>query len=182
MALADQTAATAAAIAERVAIAGRRVAGAPAAVGGAVAARHRRRAREGTDRPPRERVGHEAPGVALHGPPLTLTCACGSRQKLRYGDVWTCESCGRTWDTSRIPRGEYAQIRRTQLRFRALPVLLGLLVVGFAALFTLTGDVGAVVLLLPIALLTWYLVRGVHRRRYEAAIAKRKSWTLRGEP
>lgn len=150
-------------------------------VGEAVAARHRRRARSGSAPAPRERVGHEAPGVALHGPPLTLTCACGRRKQLRYGDVWVCDSCGQTWDTSRIPRDEYNQIRRTQLRFRALPIAVGVLVVAGAAFFTLNGYFRGVVLLLPIALLSWFFMRGVHRKRYRAAIAKRQRWSLRGE-
>ncbi len=147
-----------------------------------MAARRRRRLRDGTAPPRRERVGHEAPGTALHGPPLTLTCSCGRRHKLRYGEIRVCEGCGRRWDTSRIPRDEYNQIRWIQLRFRALPVALGLLVVAGAAFFTLSGYLQGVVLLLPIALLTWALLRGVHRRRYQAAIARRRSWTLRGEP
>ncbi len=101
---------------------------------------------------------------------------------MSFGTSWTCESCGRSWDTSRIPRSEYDQIRRVQIRFRALPVTLGLLVVTIAAFFTLTGNASGVVLLLPVALLSWFLMRPAHRRRYERAIAKRHNWTLRGEP
>ncbi len=147
-----------------------------------MASRYRRRLRDGADPEPRKRIGHEAPGVALHGPRLTVTCSCGHRERVRHGDSWTCETCGRTWDTGRIPRAEYNEIRRLQLRFRALPVALGLLVVAGAAFFTLSGYTAGVVLLLPIALLTWGLIRGIHRRRYAAAIARRRSWTLRGEP
>lgn len=147
-----------------------------------MAARQRRRSRDGTTQPARERVGHEAPGVIRHGPPLSITCTCGSKASVRFGTSWTCEDCGRTWDTSRIPRREYNQIRWVQLRFRAVPVLLGLLVVAIAAFFTVTGNAGGVVPLLPIALLAWYMLRGPHRRRYARAIAKRHSWTLRGEP
>lgn len=145
-----------------------------------MASRQRRRAQGRAGEAPRERVGHEAPGVVMHGPPLTLTCACGRKQQLSYGESWACENCGKTWDTSAIPKAEYAQIRRIQLRFRALPVALGLVVVGLAAFLTLSGSASGVVLLLPIALLSWYMMRGVHRRRYQAAIARRRSWTLRG--
>lgn len=128
-------------------------------------------------------VRRERPGVALHGPPVTITCACGRTHSARYGDSWTCESCGQTWDTSAIPRGDYDEIRRLQLRFRVFPILLGLLVVGLAAFFTVTGSPGAIVLLLPIALLTWFaFLRDAHRRRYRGAIAARqRKWTLRGQ-
>lgn len=146
-----------------------------------MAARQRRRSRNGTALPERERVGHEVPGVVRHGPPVSITCSCGSKASVRFGTNWTCDSCGRAWDTSRIPRSEYNQIRWTQLRFRAVPVALGLAVVAIAAFFTLTGNATGVVPLLPVALLSWYLLRGPHRRRYARAIEKRHSWTLRGE-
>jgi hypothetical protein len=114
---------------------------------------------------------------------VSITCACGRKESVRFGDSWTCEDCGQTWDTSRIPRAEYDEIRRLQLRYRMLPILLGLLVVGLAAFFTLTGSPGSVVLLLPVALLGWFVfLRGPHRRRYTKAIAQRQKWTLRGEP
>lgn len=137
-----------------------------------------------TGKPELRSAGRERPGAALHGPPVTITCACGRRQSVRYGDSWTCESCGQTWDTTRIPRDDYDEIRRLQLRFRLVPILLGLVVVGLAVFFTVTGSPGAIVLLLPIALLTWFaFLRDAHRRRYHGAIAARqRKWTLRGQP
>ncbi len=144
--------------------------------------RTRREVRRRERRSSREPLGHEAPGAALRGPPLSITCACGQKAKLRYGAVWSCERCGLTWDTGRIPRGEYERIRRLQLRFRLLPVALGLGVVAAAAFFTLSGNAGAIFLLLPIALLAWFtFLRGPYRRRYRAMIARRQSWTLRPE-
>lgn len=129
-----------------------------------------------------KRIGHESPGVALHGPPVTITCACGQKKSLRFGSSWTCEGCGRTWDTSHIPRAEYDEIRRLQLRYRMLPIALGLLVVALAAFFTLTGNSASVVLLLPVALIGWFVfLRRPHQRRYHEAIAKRQKWTLSGE-
>ena len=74
----------------------------------------------------REKIGHEAPGTVLRGPPIAVTCECGEKRDLRYGEEWTCESCGRRWDTNQIPVEQYEAIRRTQLRFRVLPVLYGL--------------------------------------------------------
>jgi hypothetical protein len=138
------------------------------------------RARRRPERPARERVGHEAPGTVLRGPPIAVTCECGVKQDVRYGEAWACEQCGRRWDTSQIPRDQYEAVRRTQLRFRALPVALGLLVAALAAFFTLTGNVFSVFFLLPVALTVWFVfLRPAHRRRYRRAIADLPRWDLR---
>jgi hypothetical protein len=144
----------------------------------------RREVRNGTEASPARQLGAEPPGSALRGPLLTITCTCGRKQRLRFGDVWTCEGCGHTWDTGKLPRGEYEAIRRLQLRYRMLPALFGLVVVALAALFTLTGNAGAVVLLLPLALISWFtFLRNAHRRRFRDAVAtRRREWRLRGEP
>src|SRR5215204_1128307 len=47
--------------------------------------------------------GGETPGAVLKGPPITLTCECGQKRDLPYGERWRCEQCGRTSDTNRIP-------------------------------------------------------------------------------
>ena len=133
-------------------------------------------------RPRRERLGREAPGSVLGGPPIAVSCECGQKHDVRYGDAWTCERCGRRWDTNQIPREDYEAIRRTQLRFRVLPVALGVLVLALAILFTLTGNVFSVFFLLPVALLVWFVfLRPVHRRRYRRAIAELPRWELHPE-
>jgi hypothetical protein len=71
----------------------------------------------------RERVGHEEPGWILRGPPIAVTCECGGKRDLRYGEIWSCERCGKRWNTRQIPAEQYQLIRRTQLRFRLLPVV-----------------------------------------------------------
>jgi hypothetical protein len=130
----------------------------------------------------RERLGRERPGAVLRGPPITVTCECGGRADLAYGDRWTCAGCGRAYDTRRVPREEYELIRRTQLRFRVLPVAVGLVVLALAVFFTLTGNVFSVFFLLPIALMGWFVfLRPGHRRRYRAAIADLPRWDLRAD-
>ncbi len=130
----------------------------------------------------RERLGHEKPGAVWRGPPITVTCECSERRDLAYGERWTCERCGRSWDTGQIPEDDYERIRRLQLRFRVLPVTIGLLVLGLAAFFTLTGNIFSVFFLLPVALMSWFmLLRPVHRRRYREAIADLPVWDLRVE-
>lgn len=128
----------------------------------------------------RERVGHEQPGWVLRGPPIAVTCKCGEKRDLRYGEAWRCERCGRRWNTAQIPSEQYEVIRRTQLRFRVLPVVYGLVVLALAMFFTLTGNIFSVFVLLPLALMIWfYFVRPFHRRRYRRAIAELPRWDLR---
>jgi hypothetical protein len=140
--------------------------------------RRERRRSEG-ERPKRER---EQPGAVLKGPPITLTCECGQKRELPYGERWVCEQCGRAWDTGRIPREQYEQIRKLSLRFRALPIGFGSLIAAIAIFFTLTGNVFSVFFLLPVALTTWFVfLRPVHRRRYRAAVKGLPRWELRAE-
>jgi hypothetical protein len=148
-----------------------------------------RRARNSSDdgtvpagRPRRQRLGREAPGAVLSGPPIAVTCECGDKHDVAYGDTWTCERCGRRWDTNQIPREDYDVIRRTQLRFRVLPALFGVLVASVALFFILTHNVFSVFLLLPVALGVWFVfLRPVHRRRYRRAIAELPRWELKPE-
>ena len=128
----------------------------------------------------RERIGHEQPGSVLRGPPIAVTCDCGEKRDLSYGEVWNCESCGRRWDTAQIPAEQYEAIRRTQLRFRVLPVVYGLLVAGAALFFLLTGNTFSLFVLLPIGTMIWFIfLQPVHRRRYRRAIADLPRWKLR---
>jgi hypothetical protein len=130
----------------------------------------------------RERLGHEAPGSVLRGPPITVTCECGEKRYLRYGETWDCERCGKRWNTRQIPAEQYELIRRTQLRFRLVPIVLGVIVAALAIFFTLTGNVFNVFVLLPLAMVIWFsFVRPIHRRRYRQAIADLPRWELRPE-
>jgi hypothetical protein len=101
---------------------------------------------------------------------------------VRYGESWTCDHCHRTWNTGRVPQSEYDQIRRMQFRFRLVPITVGLLVVAVAAFFTLTGNGRGVFVLLPLALIVWFVfLRPSHRRRYRKAIAQRQKWRIHEE-
>jgi len=127
-------------------------------------------------------MGDEKPGSVVKGPPITVTCDCGERTELFYGERWTCPSCARTYDTRRVPEHEYAAIRRVQRRFRAVPIGLGLAVAALAIFFTLTGNPFSVFVLLPLSVATWFaFIRPLHRRRYRAAIAQLPRWNLRAE-
>jgi hypothetical protein len=130
----------------------------------------------------RQKRDWEQPGAILKGPPITVTCECGEKRDLAYGEQWQCESCGKRWDTRKIPAEQYGEIRRLSLRYRAAPVAFGALIVALAVLFTLTGNVPGVLFLLPIGLVAWFVfLRPLHRKRYRAAIQSLPRWELRAE-
>ncbi|MGH2929888.1 MAG: hypothetical protein ACRDL8_16930, partial [Solirubrobacteraceae bacterium] len=96
---------------------------------------------------------------------ITLKCDCGEKRDLHYGERWSCESCGRTWDTRQIPRAEYEAVRRVRTKFVAIPVAMLLGVIVAVALFIVYGRVFAIILL-PLAMTLWSLYgRRIHRRR-----------------
>jgi hypothetical protein len=141
-------------------------------------------------RPARKKTGRsgprirerEKPGAVLKGPPITVGCECGQKRELAYGERWECESCGRTYDTNRIPADQYEQIRKLSLRYRAIPVVLGALIALLAIFFTLTGNIFGVFFLLPVGLISWFVfLRPLHRKRYRAAIQTLPRWELRAD-
>ena len=143
--------------------------------------RNRRRGERPGRRGPRIRE-RERPGAVLKGPPITVTCECGEKRDLPYGERWRCDKCGRTYDTGRIPREQYEEIRRLSMRFRVLPIGFGLFVAAIAIFFTLTGNVFSVFFLLPIALTTWFVfLRPLHRKRYRQAVRTLPRWELRAD-
>ena len=145
-------------------------------------ARNRPQTPAAPERRARIRMGDEKPGSVVKGPPITVTCDCGERTELFYGERWTCPDCGRSYDTSHIPADEYQAIRRLQLRYRALPVALALTVALLAIAFTLTGNVVGVFFIMPVAIITWFVfLRPTHRKRYRAAIADLPRWDLRAD-
>lgn len=126
-------------------------------------------------------ASHERPGAVLKGPPITVGCPCGERRELAYGQRWEC-GCGRRWNTNQIDRGQYARLRRTQLRYRVLPVCIGLVTSLLALFFLLTHNTFSLFVLLPAALIGWgILLRPVHRRRYAAALGELPRWELHPE-
>lgn len=125
---------------------------------------------------------HERPRAVLKGPPITITCTCGERHHVDYGAIREC-ACGRRWDTAQIKADEYSRLRQLQLRFRAVPVALGIATSAAALYFLLTGNSFSLFFLLPFALILWgMLVRPILRRRYSKALGVLPTWDLRAEP
>jgi hypothetical protein len=122
------------------------------------------------------------PRSVRRGPPITLTCECGQTRHLRYGERWTCESCDRTWDTARIPLDQYAAIRRTQLRFRRVPIAISVLALAAVIACIVVGKALGGLLVVAILATTWSMFfRPLHRRRYRAALAELPTWKIEPE-
>ena len=47
----------------------------------------------------------------MAAPRITLRCDCGAEALVAFGDRWTCESCGRTYDTAGIPEADFQAIQ-----------------------------------------------------------------------
>jgi hypothetical protein len=114
-----------------------------------------------------------------HGPPITLTCECGERRELRYGERWQCEKCGRTWNTNRIPVEQYASVRRIQLRLRWNMIGLCVLVVSIVIFFIAIGKLLGGVLLVAICATAWRMyIWPRQKRRYLDAIDNLPRWEI----
>jgi hypothetical protein len=145
-------------------------------------ARNRPGAPPEPERLPRLRMGRETPGSVIKGPPITVSCECGERHELFYGERWQCPACGRAYDSNQIPEQEYAAIRNLQRRYRAVPIALGVVVATLAIVFTLTDNLVGVFMIMPIAIIVWFVfIRPTHRKRYREAIANLPRWDLRAD-
>ncbi|MBV9005596.1 MAG: hypothetical protein JOZ98_22110 [Solirubrobacterales bacterium] len=125
----------------------------------------------------------ELPRAVRKGPPITVTCECGQRRDLKYGEQWRCEGCGRRFDTRKIPLEEYAAIRRTQVRYRLFPILSGLLLLVAVILFWIEGRAFSALIAVAFLLASWSMFgRPFFRSRYRKAISKKvPTWTIKAD-
>lgn len=122
----------------------------------------------------------ELPRSVRKGPLITLSCECGQRHELHYGERWKCEGCGRTWDTNKIPLEQYAAIRRTQVRYRVFPLVTGLLLLAAVIVFFIEGRAFSALIAIPFLLASWTVFgRPFFRSRYRKALTKNlPTWTI----
>jgi hypothetical protein len=114
-------------------------------------------------------------------PPIGIRCECGRMQDVAYGDTWTCEDCGRRWNTSQIPPAEYAKVvdLARDLRNRGLA---GLLLIS--TIFGILAIVAAPTILFvaPVAIGLWYSwFWPRHRRLVRERARALPRWELRPE-
>jgi hypothetical protein len=124
----------------------------------------------------------ELPRAVRRGPPITVTCECGEKRDLRYGERWRCENCGRSYDTNRIPVEEYASLRRNRVHDRIVPTAIFLVLAVVVLVFVLLGRPLAAIVIVPLVGFFWgSYVRPRRRRRQVQAIAERPRWKIRAE-
>lgn len=118
----------------------------------------------------------------MRQPSITVTCDCKTAALVGYGKRWTCQSCGKTWDTSQIPREEFdallASVRRYRLLTVGPPFALSLVLIPLSILLDLRFAFLLFVLVLGHGLLVLpQLRRHATQRVLEAA----PKWKLRPE-
>jgi hypothetical protein len=124
----------------------------------------------------------DLPRSIRRGPPITVTCECGERRYLHYGECWCCEKCGRRWNTRSIPLEEYAQLRRTQLRYRRVPLIVSALSLICVVVFILLGKAFGGLIVVAFAVTAWSMfVHPFHKRRYREQLAKLPTWKIEPE-
>ena len=98
-----------------------------------------------------------------------------------YGETWTCEQCGRRWNTAQIPAEDYWRIMRDMRNYRlaVIGIALGLTVV-FGVLALLVAQ--TLILLLPVVLTFWFIwFMPWWRRRIRTRARNLPQWQLTPE-
>jgi hypothetical protein len=121
----------------------------------------------------------DLPRSVRRGPRITLTCKCGEKEYVQYGETWTCDKCGKRWNTRKIPLEEYTALRRTQLKLRRVPIVVSALSLACVVAFIVAGKPLGGLILVGFAASAWSMfVRPFHKRRYREALAKLPSWEI----
>ena len=119
------------------------------------------------------------PRSVRRGPKITVSCRCGEKRLLSYREDWTCEECGRHWDTNQIPVEQYAAIRSTQLRYRRVPIAISVVALACVIAAVIAGKALGGLLIVGVVATTWSMFfRPMHSRKYRQALAQLPTWTL----
>lgn len=119
------------------------------------------------------------PRSVRRGPLITIKCECGETRKLKYGEEWTCETCGRHWNTNKIPMEQYAEIRRTQLRYRRVPLAVSAAALISVVVFIVIGEFARGLIVVALIATAYNLfARPVYKRKYLEAAANLPKWEL----
>jgi hypothetical protein len=117
----------------------------------------------------------------MAAPPIRIDCECGECRSVPYGESWTCEQCGRRWNTSQIPANEYFGRLRRMRRFRF--EIVGLLAFGLAVFVPLILFVDRALIfvagMISVFFIIWYMP--FWRRRVSRAAADAPNWELHPE-
>ena len=118
---------------------------------------------------------------AMKGPPITVSCECGRSRLVAYGDTWTCEECGRRWDTNQIPQADYEGLLRRVRRYRLEILSLAFVVLAvFIPLIVFVNQ--KFVFVAAVAAFGWmFIYMPFWRRRVRRAAREAPTWNLRAE-
>jgi hypothetical protein len=118
----------------------------------------------------------------MAAPRITITCDCGERLLVPYGERGKCDACGRSYDTARIPASDYRAVLATRRRFRrneAIFVVTAFLVFGGVAVVARNAPL---LLTLPVLIVAWLrFFRPWWRSRHQARLRDLPKWDLRAE-
>lgn len=119
----------------------------------------------------------------MAAPRITLRCDCGAEALVAYGERWTCESCGRTYDTNDIPARDFAAIQAMRRRYRIAGYAGVTFVAALVLLLALTAQQYQLFIGLPFILILWFMyVRPIMRSRYRRRVGElQRTWTLKAE-
>lgn len=114
-------------------------------------------------------------------PPITISCECGEKRDVAYGERWQCENCGRSWNTAQIPAEEYERLLRRVRRHKL--EALGLAGGAAVVLVPLIVFVSArFIALVPLGMMAWLFVFLPRwRRRYHRTARAAPRWQLHPE-
>lgn len=117
----------------------------------------------------------------MFAPPITVRCECGTGARVKYGERWTCPSCGKVYDTAQIPEAEYRERTRIVSRYRLITlgplaalaaIMVPLVVFVDPALIFLMGMMAFAYILLFLPLV---------RRHAHRGVTQGTAWDLRAE-
>jgi hypothetical protein len=115
-------------------------------------------------------------------PPITITCDCGAVGSVPYGERWSCEQCGKSWNTAQIPTADYQSLLAGVKRYRLLvvgpPLALAAVLIPLAVLVGLQYAFLLFVLVMAHGLL---VVPQIRRRTTAASSARSTAWKLSPE-
>jgi Flp pilus assembly protein TadB len=114
-------------------------------------------------------------------PPITITCECGETKHVAYGQRWTCELCGRSWNTAQIPPEEYEGLLR-RMRRHKIEVLAVAAIVAAVLVPLIVFVSGRVVAAVPLVMAIWlFWFLPYWRRRYRRTAHETPRWELHPE-
>jgi Flp pilus assembly protein TadB len=119
--------------------------------------------------------------MQMQKPPITISCDCGESREVAYGEAWTCDSCGRVWDTNQIPADEYEGLLRRMRRVRLEAfVLAGVLAAVLVPLIVFVN--ATLIFAIPALAAVWlFLYLPFWRRRARRTAASSPAWELHPE-